>query len=186
MQSASTDRISVRFHSTKPENIPLRFVVIVSRYNGQWVLVRHRERDTYEIPGGHIKPGEDSDKAAERELFEETGAAEYETSLIGYYSVEAGERIDGGYLYFADIRAFSELPESEIAERALFEYKRKNNFCDIWLFRQNFDLEDITLQEGETVDAKWATQDEIMKMVQTGEFISFAYLAEFFKRLGKI
>ena len=32
---------------------------------------------TWEIPGGHIEPGESPEEAARRELFEETGAAEF-------------------------------------------------------------------------------------------------------------
>lgn len=32
---------------------PLKYAVICARYNGKWVFCKHKERDTYEIPGGH-------------------------------------------------------------------------------------------------------------------------------------
>jgi hypothetical protein len=40
------------------------------------------------------------------------------------------------------------------------------------LFQQDFDIKDVVLQENETVDAKYATLDEIQCMIQNGEFIS--------------
>lgn len=55
----------------------LRFAVIVARHRGQWVFCKHRERDTYELPGGHREPGESILEAARRELQEETGAAAF-------------------------------------------------------------------------------------------------------------
>ena len=51
----------------------LRFAVIAARYRDQWVFCRHKERDTWEIPGGHREAGESIDSAAMRELREETG-----------------------------------------------------------------------------------------------------------------
>ena len=63
----------VRFHEHADDSL-LRFAVICARYQNQWLLVRHRERRTWECPGGHREPGEDIDATARRELWEETGA----------------------------------------------------------------------------------------------------------------
>ena len=52
----------------------LRFSVIIAHSRGKLVLCKHKERDTYEFPGGHIEPGESAEDAARRELYEETGA----------------------------------------------------------------------------------------------------------------
>lgn len=65
----------------------LRFAVIVSRYQGQWVFCRHRDRDTWEVPGGRREPGETILKTARRELYEETGAAAYAMRPVCVYSV---------------------------------------------------------------------------------------------------
>ena len=47
---------------------PLKYAVICARYNGKWVFCKHKERDTYEIPGGHREDGEDIEATAKREL----------------------------------------------------------------------------------------------------------------------
>jgi len=59
--------------------------------------------------------------------------------------------------------------------RFLFEVRRihkegSGSFFDIWLFQQDIDIGDIVLQEGETVDAKWVTREEIMELFNKGEF----------------
>ena len=66
---------------------PYRFVVILSFCGGQLVLSRHKQRITYETQGGHIEPGETPEQAARRELWEESGAAEYDlVSLCDYWA----------------------------------------------------------------------------------------------------
>lgn len=45
------------------------------------------------------------------------------------------------------------------------------DFKDLWLFRKDVDLKDITFPDGEAVDAKWVTIDEFENMVQNKEII---------------
>lgn len=54
------------------------YVVIFSLYEGKLLFSRHKRRGTFETQGGHIEPGETPLEAAERELFEESGAVGYE------------------------------------------------------------------------------------------------------------
>lgn len=106
----------------KAEKEKCKFAVIVSRYNGQWVFCRHKDRTTYECPGGHREVQEDILDTARRELYEETGAVEYELSVVGIYSVKQEEREDFGLLCRCEILEFEEIPEeSEIKEIRLFK-----------------------------------------------------------------
>jgi 8-oxo-dGTP pyrophosphatase MutT (NUDIX family) len=57
--------------------------------------------------------------------------------------------------------------------------RRGNSFYDNWLFRQDFDLADVVLQEGETIDACAATWNEIADMMKRGEFIGRDVFLEF-------
>lgn len=66
------DVVEVSFYENVEDHL-LKFAVIIAKTEGKWVFCRHRERDTYEVPGGHREPGEEILHTAERELYEETG-----------------------------------------------------------------------------------------------------------------
>ena len=66
----------VKFYDAVDDKL-LKFAVIIARTNGKWVFCKHRERDTFEVPGGHREKGEPITDTARRELYEETGATEY-------------------------------------------------------------------------------------------------------------
>jgi 8-oxo-dGTP pyrophosphatase MutT (NUDIX family)/adenylate kinase family enzyme len=60
-----------------------------------------------------------------------------------------------------------------------FSHRHGDAFHDCWLFRQDFDLADIVLQEGETIDARTATWNDISGMMERGEFIGRDEFPEF-------
>lgn len=95
----------------------LAFAVICSRYRGQWLFVRHKQRATWEVPGGHHEPGESIAQAAARELVEETGALEFTLQPVCDYSVQYdGQPPSYGRIFFAQVESMGALPPLEIAE----------------------------------------------------------------------
>src|SRR5665647_1705766 len=105
----------------------LTYSVISARYDTKWIFVRHQKRSTWEIAGGHIENGETSYEAAERELFEETGALKFNLVCITTYSVTKDGETGWGRLYFADVKELGPIPDiSEIAEITLLDKLPEN------------------------------------------------------------
>ena len=99
------------------------YVVMVSSFQEKLLLSRHKGRKTWELQGGHIKPGETPEEAAKRELFEESGALSFDlTPLCDYRGEEPGRNNYGsGMVFRVKIHELGPLPESEMAERKCFE-----------------------------------------------------------------
>lgn len=109
----------VKFYDNTDDDL-LKFAVIISKANGKFVFCKHKERNTYEIPGGHREKGETVLEAAKRELKEETGAVDFTIKPVCVYSVKGKTRVNEnvddetfGMLYVADIFSFEEI-HSEI------------------------------------------------------------------------
>lgn len=62
--------VEVKFYDNVADEF-LKFAVIISKTDNKWVFCKHKERETYEIPGGHREPGESILETAKRELQEE-------------------------------------------------------------------------------------------------------------------
>ena len=291
---------------TAAEDRLFKYAVIAARYQGQWIFCRHRERDTWELPGGHREAGETLEQTARRELFEETGALEAVITPVSAYRVD-----DYGMLFFAEVTELGHLcREYEIGEISLgtvlppsltypgiqpalfrkvqgwlnmqtakgepwdvydadrrltgrimrrgepiapgdyhlvvyiwtrnaagqylltrrdlrkgygglwestggsavagedsltaavrevreetglaldpavgeliYAYRREDAFCDVWLFRQEFDLSAVTLQEGETTAARAASKDEVLALYRSGQLVPYPRFEEIFAKL---
>lgn len=129
--------LEVKFYDNVNDD-DITFAVIISKMNNKWVLCKHKERDTYEIPGGHREENEEVLDTAKRELHEETGAADFSIKPVCVYSVTGKNRINEtgketfGMLFFADIKSLEKELYSEIEKVVLFdELPNKWTYPDI-------------------------------------------------------
>ena len=125
------DKQEVKFYDTVNDEL-LKFAVIISQSNGKWVICKHKERDTYEVPGGHREAGESILETAERELQEETGAVKFDIKSICVYSVVSKTGTNDtdeetfGLLCCAEITEFAKELHSEIEKVVLMDELPKN------------------------------------------------------------
>ena len=103
-----------------------KYVVTFARYQGQWLFSRHRDRSTWETQGGHIEEGETPLHAARRELYEESGAADF--TIIPVCDYWSGCRTGSGVgvVFLANVTTLGPLPESEMAEVRRFDALPEN------------------------------------------------------------
>ena len=107
--------LKVKFYDNVADEL-LKFAVIISKTDNKLIFCKHKERDTYEIPGGHREPGESILETAKRELQEETGASDFKIEQICVYSVQEKTKENDnnadetfGMLFIADVFSFGEL-----------------------------------------------------------------------------
>ena len=118
--------MKVDFYETVDDKL-LKFAVIISKHNGKWVFCKHKERSTYEIPGGHREPNEDISETAKRELYEETGALRFDIIPVCVYSVAGKNKVNQtgeetyGMLFYAEIQTFEDELHSEMERVDLFD-----------------------------------------------------------------
>jgi 8-oxo-dGTP diphosphatase len=119
----------VKFYENIEDEL-LKFAVIISKTQNKFVFCKHKDRDTWEIPGGHREKLPDGSwenimAAAKRELYEETGALEFDIEPVCIYSVTAPDNFNGketfGMLFFADIQCFETELHSEIEKIAIMD-----------------------------------------------------------------
>ena len=59
--------------------------------------------------------------------------------------------------------------ESEL--QLITTYQHKNYFQDLFLLCKDIELSKVVLQPEETVDARWASEETILQMIENGEFV---------------
>ena len=118
--------MEIKFYENVDDSL-LKFAVIIAKHSGKFVFCKHKERETYEIPGGHRESGEEIEYTARRELYEETGAVDFIIEPVCFYSVIGKNRVNKegnetfGMLFFAEIKKFEHELHNEIERVDLFD-----------------------------------------------------------------
>lgn len=67
----------------------------------------------------------------------------------------------------------------------VIRYRREDAFVDVWLFRQDFDLEDVVLLEGETCDKMYASISQIRRIYQAHQMVPYPYFEHLMDLCGQ-
>jgi 8-oxo-dGTP diphosphatase len=109
----------------------IKFIVLVTKYDGQLVVIRNKKRGGWEIPGGNREPEETLLSAATRELYEETGAVKFDLEAFGIYLWNGSY----GMIFYAEVHQFTRLPDYEIEEIKFVDiYPEGMNFGNMFYF----------------------------------------------------
>ena len=135
----------------------------VHNRKGEWLISKRAPGKSHpfkwEPTGGAVTAGENSLQGALREVQEELGVT---------LDAQAGQ-------LFASFKRGKPTWENP-------------GFLDVWVFEAEVDIASVRLQEEETCDAKWATEEEILEMIEKDEFIPMKvhpYYKDVFAQYGK-
>lgn len=102
----------------------INYVRMVTEYNGKFVLPFHKESQKWDWVGGHVEKDENPLEAAKRELFEETGAVDFDIFPVFDHESfnEDGTHFNNARTYFVIVREFINLPDgSEMGKIGFFD-----------------------------------------------------------------
>lgn len=110
-----------------PGDAPLCCALVALWYDERVLMVFDRFRQSWELPGGQIDPGESARQAAARELLEETGhTPDGRLRFVGYagFTLKPDQRAEYGALFSgpsAGVCAFQ--PNDEIAAIRWWDFR---------------------------------------------------------------
>ena len=102
---------------------------MITKHNDKFVLCWHKKSQKWDHVGGFVEKNENPLEAAKRELFEETGAVDFDIFPIFDHESfhEDGTYFNNGRTYFVIVREFSELPNgSEMGKIGFFDKITEN------------------------------------------------------------
>jgi len=116
-----------------------KYVVTFVRYNNKWIICKHKNRDTWETSGGHIEPDETPIEAAKRELYEETGAVDFDiVPICDYWACDEPHETENiewsnGQVFLATVNKLEEIPKNSEMECIKFfeEFPQNLTYPDI-------------------------------------------------------
>ena len=150
-----TGKTIERGKPTKKGEYNLVVHVWIQNSEGEYLIQKRAANKTYSLlwaaTGGHAITGDDSLRAALREVKEELGL---------------DLSPDNGVRLFRIKRDYFDNPD----------------FLDVWLFKENVDINSLTFHPDEVCGAMWAKSEDILTMIDEGLFVKeYTYLNELFQ-----
>ena len=111
-----------------------------------------------------------------------TKRAEDKKPFPGCWECTGGSALAGETSVEAALRETLEetgLSHRNTKKTCVISYRRGDWFGDVWLFENVFSLEDVRLQENETVDKCLADKETVLSMLKNGTFCGYDYIEEF-------
>lgn len=103
-------------------------------------------------------------------------------SMPGLWESTGGSVVAGEDSFSAALREVYEetgLVLDPAAGEMLFRYSGLSFHCDVWLFKQEFDVDKLRLLEGETCAAMAADREKIFELLEKDEFVRYEYVEDF-------
>jgi len=110
-------------------------VVCVSRYKDKFVFSYNKKRNGWEIPGGHIEENETWEEAAQREMYEETGATKIKVEPVCVYKISTF-----ALLCYCEIIELEELSQDYEMEKIMLSEELPENLTYPEAFKLYFDI----------------------------------------------
>ena len=111
------------------------FASVIAFHDGKWLLSKHKERTTWEMQGGHIEAGETPLEAAKRELYEESGAIDFELEPLCDYWISGylhGVKLQGNsQVFLARVHTLGAIPQQSEMEKVFLFDKLPENLTHI-------------------------------------------------------
>lgn len=104
----------------------------------------------------------------------------------GVWATTGGSAIVGEDSITAACREVKEELGIKISKNSMLpplKIKRKNDFTDIWVVKQDIELIEMKLQKEEVEDVKWVNKQELKEMILDGSF--YRYSDVYFQLLSK-
>lgn len=127
------------------------FAVILTKFQGKYIIIKNRNRGGWEIPGGRREEGETILQTSCRELYEETGAVVFNIAPYGIFPFNETY----GMAFIAEVFEIERLPDYEIEEIKLVNaLPQKLNFDLLYHYLNEKLIE-------ETGQLKWHSVNKI-------------------------
>lgn len=102
------------------------------------------------------------------------------------WAMTGGSAVKGENSYETCVREVGEElginPDMKKA-KMIFTKLRQDKITDVWVIKQDFLIEECSLQKEEVSAAKWVSKEEIKNLIEKKKFINYMYIDKLFQMI---